>query len=677
MKKILLLFALTIGFSSFLIAQVTVHVSGTVTRDSTHAVVVGHEVIISADSNGSNFTFYAQRHTNANGSYDCTIQNVPGGVQTTFTVKTKNCDSLYLVKTFQTSNSPAVENFVLCNAPVGCEAGFTSSADSANPMHIHFVDNSSPAGQIISWHWDFGDGSPAATTHDPWHLYATAGTYHVCLTIATTNGCSSAKCVEIHVVQPTQCEAHFTYTHDSINQVPFTCHFFDASSGNPTSYLWSFGDPLAGTNNTSSEKNPTHVFSAAGQYVVCLTIHGTNCQSSTCDTIHVGSTPGNCENHFSYSRNFLTINFEGHTNSTHTTTWTWSFGDPASGNSNGSSEQNPHHLFTAPGTYVVTLHTIDASGCGWTSTQQIFVSATCDVNGTVIMGNSYVDHGQIDLIRIDSGNVMTVVQSHQFGDSLGMYWFGGVAPGHYYLKAQLLPASSRYGDFVPTYYQEAINWAGATVIGLGQPNNPYNFHLVEVSMLSPGNGNINGTVNQGTKISAGGTPAPNVEVLLLDVNNNPLSVTTTDVNGHFEFSSIAMGSYVVYPEVTGMTTNPAHITLDNTHASATAPFSISNSQVSYGISDQLPQYFNRVGELYPNPPVNGLVNISISVSRELDMRFLLFDQTGQTVRDLQFNLRKGDNLLHMNTGELAKGPYYLKMLTPDGSSIFRKLFIIK
>ncbi len=767
MKKFILLFAMIVGFSSFMIAQVTVHVSGTVTRDSTNLPVVGHEVIITADSNPSGFTFWAQRFTNATGFYDCTIHDVPGGVETTFIVKTKNCDSTYIVKDFQTSNSPATENFVLCNTPANCEAGFTYHADSTNPHMLHFDENSYPAGQIHSWVWDFGDGTPTvviifpanpnvthtyagtalshtvcltittfggctstkcsevhiippagceagfsayadsanllnihfqdnsapagqiiawswnfgdggtSSTPDPWHIYATAGTYNVCLTIAASTGCTSVKCVEIHAGQPVGCEARFEFTVDSVNGAPYTYHFFDTSTGNPTTREWHFGDPNSGTSNLSHEKNPTHVYASAGFYNVCLSIIGVNCQSYTCDSIHVGSIPGNCESSFTYGRNFLTVNFEGHTNSQHATTWTWNFGDPASGNSNFSHEKNSHHTYSAPGSYTVTLQTVDANNCTWSSTQTIYVSTTCDVFGHVLMGNNYVDHGLIDLIRIDSGNVMTIVQSHEFGDSLGMYSFGGVLPGHYYLRAQLLPNSTRYGDFMPTYFEEAINWTNAHIIELGPPNNPYNFHLVEAEDLPPGNGSIVGTITQGTKVSSGGTPAQNVEVLLLNSTSLPLAVAVTDVNGHFEFSSIGMGTYIVYPEVAGLATTPALVILDNANPAATTPFSMNSSQVIYGINDQLPLYISRVSNLWPNPPSNGLVSISVSVARELEMNFTLIDQTGQIVRELQQNLHKGDNILNFNVADLAIGPYYLKMRTEDGGNIFRKLFIVK
>jgi len=676
MKKLLLLFVMIFGFSSLMFAQVSVHVSGTVLRDSTNIPVVGHEVIITADSNVAGFYFWAQRFTSSTGHYDCTITNAPTGVEITFLVKTKNCDSTYMVQSFQTSNSPAVENFIMCNtSPVNCEAGFTSYADSLNALHIHFQDISTPAGQIVSRLWNFGDGT-TGTTGDPWHTFAAAGVYHVCLTIAASTGCTSTKCVEMHIGQvPEPCEARFEHSHDTINGAPYTWHFFDTSIGSPTSWEWHFGDPASGLNNVSHEQNPTHVYFTEGTYNVCLSIHSDSCQSSKCDSIQVGNA--HCQSYFTYSKNFLTVYFESHTNSTEPTTYAWDFGDLHSGYANFSTEKNPHHVFSYDDYFNVTLTTTTAGGCTWSSTQTVFVTYTCDVNGAVTMGNTFVDHGRIDLIRVDSGNVMTVVDSHEFGDSLGMYWFGGVYPGHYYLLAQLLPTSSRYGDFVPTYFEEAINWSNAHIIGLGQPNNPYNFHLIETGSHSPGNGSIGGTVTQGTKINTGGTPAQNVEVLLLDPSNLPLAVTSTDTNGHYSFGNMAMGSYIVYPEVAGMATTPAHVTLDNANSTATTTFTMNSGQISFGITDQLPRYFSLISEIYPNPPTNGVANLNVSVTRDLDLALSLYDQTGQVIREYQWTVSKGDNLLRINTNDLSKGPYYLKIRTATGGSVIRKLVVVQ
>jgi PKD repeat protein len=60
-----------------------------------------------------------------------------------------------------------------------------------------------------------------------------------------------------------------------------TVVFTDASTGSPTTWAWDFGD-----SNTSTQQNPTHTYTTAGTYNVCLTVTnncGTNqiCQSVT------------------------------------------------------------------------------------------------------------------------------------------------------------------------------------------------------------------------------------------------------------------------------------------------------------------------------------------------------------------------------------------------------------
>ncbi|MBK0404565.1 PKD domain-containing protein [Adhaeribacter sp. BT258] len=47
--------------------------------------------------------------------------------------------------------------------------------------------------------------------------------------------------------------------------------FTDLSSNAPTSWLWNFGDPASGANNTSTLKNPVHIYHNAGTYNVTLT----------------------------------------------------------------------------------------------------------------------------------------------------------------------------------------------------------------------------------------------------------------------------------------------------------------------------------------------------------------------------------------------------------------------
>jgi serine protease len=54
---------------------------------------------------------------------------------------------------------------------------------SANLLTVTFTDQSyDPDGSIVSWDWDFGDGSSSAA-QNPVHTYAASGTYAVTLTV--------------------------------------------------------------------------------------------------------------------------------------------------------------------------------------------------------------------------------------------------------------------------------------------------------------------------------------------------------------------------------------------------------------------------------------------------------------------------------------------------------------
>lgn len=63
--------------------------------------------------------------------------------------------------------------------------------------------------------------------------------------------------------------AGFSYTVDQSN--PMTIHFTDTSSGSGN-WFWTFNDNGA----TSSEKNPSHTFSAEGEYRVSLAVSDSN-----------------------------------------------------------------------------------------------------------------------------------------------------------------------------------------------------------------------------------------------------------------------------------------------------------------------------------------------------------------------------------------------------------------
>lgn len=52
--------------------------------------------------------------------------------------------------------------------------------------------SSDPDGSVVSWRWDFGDGSPASTERSPRHRYVSAGLYTVTLTVTDDEGLTAS-----------------------------------------------------------------------------------------------------------------------------------------------------------------------------------------------------------------------------------------------------------------------------------------------------------------------------------------------------------------------------------------------------------------------------------------------------------------------------------------------------
>ncbi len=99
-------------------------------------------------------------------------------------------------------------------------AGFDISYESyliTNSTQVTFLDQSSMAnGQILTWSWDFGDGS-SSSEQNPVHTFSAPGTYLVCMTVVAVgpNGqnCEGTACQMVEVPEDCfdQCMYDFEY----------------------------------------------------------------------------------------------------------------------------------------------------------------------------------------------------------------------------------------------------------------------------------------------------------------------------------------------------------------------------------------------------------------------------------------------------------------------------------
>lgn len=213
-------------------------------------------------------------------------------------------------------------------------AGFTHISFNLNAQ---FTNTSANAD---TWIWDFGDGS-TSTVENPGKSYNAPGSYVVCLTATGPCG-TDTHCDTVTITCPVPV-AGWSYTNNF-----FSASFTDASTATVFSRIWDFGD-----GNTSTQLNPTHVYSTAGTYTVCLTVTDSCGTDSTCGTVNIAGCPPIAADWSSSATN-LNVGFTDQ--STGTIYFrSWDFGD-----GNTSFQQNPSHTYAAPGTYTVCLIVADS-----------------------------------------------------------------------------------------------------------------------------------------------------------------------------------------------------------------------------------------------------------------------------------------------------------------------------
>jgi len=146
------------------------------------------------------------------------------------------------------------------------------------PLCIDLQSNSSP--QAVSVGWNFGHGLTASG--DPINFcFKNAGTYSVTTTIVDINGCKSTRTSPFVITAFPRPGPDFSWEPTQPSYIENVVNFGSTSaSGSIVAQYWDFGDMVnnPGT-NSSTIKNPTHEYSAIGNYPV--TIIQTNAWSCT------------------------------------------------------------------------------------------------------------------------------------------------------------------------------------------------------------------------------------------------------------------------------------------------------------------------------------------------------------------------------------------------------------
>jgi PKD repeat protein len=262
----------------------------------------------------------------------------------------------YTVRLVATDINGCLDTIIMPNLITATGALVDFAVDTAfgcDDLTVAFLDQTTPAGTIVSWLWEFGDGN-TSTEQNPTHNYAEAGNYTVTLTTTDNAGCVNTR-ADADIVQSLPLAEPGFVANTQLGCAGDEFQFTNTSSAEAIGFLWDFGD-----GNTSSEQNPTHVYTSSGNYTVSLTVFNANGCDSTLtevDYIMLGGPTAD----FTAFPTFafcppLLVSFTNQ--SVGALSYEWDFG-----NGNGSSIANPSHIYTQSGTFTVTLVVTNANGC--------------------------------------------------------------------------------------------------------------------------------------------------------------------------------------------------------------------------------------------------------------------------------------------------------------------------
>jgi gliding motility-associated-like protein len=178
--------------------------------------------------------------------------------------------------------------FIFYQNPV---VDFSVNDPSGCPVHCGtFTDLSTVvAGDaIVSWNWDFGDGSPDSITQNTSHCYSASGFYNVELTVTSNHGCVSDS-TQIQMVEVFDVPiAEFTPTPNPASILDPEVTLNNGSSSDVISWTYYFGDGDSIAPNVSS---PVHTYPTTGPatYTATLMVENSDgCRDTVEHLVEIG-----------------------------------------------------------------------------------------------------------------------------------------------------------------------------------------------------------------------------------------------------------------------------------------------------------------------------------------------------------------------------------------------------
>jgi PKD repeat protein len=284
---------------------------------------------------------------NTTSAFQANYKYATGGSYTvTLTANSGGCiDSIR--KTVRVNNKP-VANFSIANVCSGTAA--------------QIVNSSSISSGTLTYDYDFGDGTAHSNLAAPSHVYATAGTYTVFLTLTSDSGCVDTASRSVSMFK--RYAANFTATKVCEQDSTVFLNTTDTTGNVALAWTWTYGDA-----STASVYQQNHLYATGGNYAVNLkVVSAQGCRDSITKNIRVNYQPHAnftlntiCQNDTLFVNNLSTLGGG-------TMAYNWNFGDGFSTTTNPAK-----HKYLNFGDYTVSVTLTSDSGCVDTMSRAVHV----------------------------------------------------------------------------------------------------------------------------------------------------------------------------------------------------------------------------------------------------------------------------------------------------------------
>ena len=308
---------------------------------------------------------------------------------------------------FYSQSSSSVTKTVVINPP----ATISASVDKnylCNPGLVNFT--ASGGVNVVSYDWDFGDGSPVVTTANASipYTYAAFGNFTAHVKATESTGCFAIDSVKVKILAPVITASVFPPG----GCVPIVTNFNASVSLPATSsvinYQWDFGDGSPFSNTVAG--NTSHTYIAVGNDNAVLTITTNDgCTASfNFPTIFLGVPPGNVSALVQHDSICGGDSIKATASATNVTSYRWIWGD---GDTLTTNALTSFHSYQSLGPEVIRLTPFYNRCPGKTISIPVFVK---DVIANFNYTNSCSNKSTFNFSNASQGNISTI--QWDFGD---------------------------------------------------------------------------------------------------------------------------------------------------------------------------------------------------------------------------------------------------------------------